>query len=77
MVHWMAFVVVFMAAGAEGLLLFGGKPNIDDILIGRILGTLDSALFLVLTFYFGSSAQGQRAGQRAADTPPPPPTPPK
>lgn len=34
----------------------GGPPNASPELIGRILGTLDSALILVLGYYFGSSS---------------------
>ncbi len=66
----MAFMIVLLTASGEAALLFLPKPPIDDILIGRILGTLDSALFLVLTFYFGQSQTHQQPrGQRAEDKP--------
>jgi len=35
---------------------YGAPPNVSPELVGRILGTLDSALMLVLSYYFGSSA---------------------
>ena len=68
MINILAFLVVCLAAGAEGWLLFGPKPMIDDILIGRILGTLDSALFMVLSYFYGASPS-HRATQRASDQP--------
>jgi hypothetical protein len=38
-------------------MFFLGQPKgIDGVVLGRILGTLDSALMLVLGYYFGSSA---------------------
>jgi hypothetical protein len=55
----LAFVVVALTAGAEGYLLLHGMVNIDPswaVVLGRILGTLDSALITVLAYYFGSSS---------------------
>lgn len=53
----LAGVVVCMTFLGEGILLTYGIPtNTDGVLVGRILGTLDSALMLILSYYFGSSA---------------------
>lgn len=53
----LAGLIVVLTAGCEGMLLFHGHVDgVDDIVLGRILGTLDSALMLVLSYYFGSSA---------------------
>jgi hypothetical protein len=71
-VHAVGIIVIILTLGAEGMLLFGPKPAIDDLLLGRILGTLDAALLMVLTFYFGATISQQR-GARSADIPPPPP----
>lgn len=53
----LAGLVIVAAFGGEGWILTHGYPsNIAPELVGRILGTLDSALILVLSYYFGSSA---------------------
>lgn len=53
----LAFVVVMLCFGGEGYYFMHGSPSsASPELIGRILGTLDSALILVLSYYFGSSA---------------------
>lgn len=57
----LAYVVVTLCFLGEGLYFFLGAPrNASPELIGRILGTLDSALILVLSYYFGSSAGSDR-----------------
>jgi hypothetical protein len=57
-VPMLSCLIVFMTIGCEAWLLFSGqKPVIDDIVLGRIMGTLDAALLIVLNFYFGSSSQ--------------------
>lgn len=69
-VDGLAIIVVMVTLGMEGAVMFGRKPDIDGVLLGRILGTLDSTLLLVLSFYYGASSTPPR-GQRAGDTPPP------
>lgn len=57
----LAFAVVVLCFAGEGLYFFLGPPrNASPELIGRILGTLDSCLILVLSYYFGSSAGSDR-----------------
>lgn len=52
-----AYLVIVLVLIAEGSMFFVGQPKgIDGVVLGRILGTLDSALLLVLGYYFGSSA---------------------
>lgn len=52
-----AYLVIVLVLIAEGSMFFVGQPRgIDGVVLGRILGTLDSALMLVLGYYFGSSA---------------------
>lgn len=56
-----AIVVVSLVFLTEGMLLFGSlPPHVDGVVLGRIMGTLDSALILVLSFYFGSSSSSER-----------------
>ena len=53
----LAFVVVVLCFSGEGWYFMHGTPQAAaPELIGRILGTLDSALILVLSYYFGSSS---------------------
>ncbi len=57
----LAAVVVILVFAGEGWYFTHGAPsNASPELIGRILGTLDSALILVLSYYFGSSAGSDR-----------------
>ena len=52
-----AYLVILLVLVAEGSMSFIGQPkSMDGVVLGRILGTLDSALMLVLGYYFGSSA---------------------
>lgn len=52
-----AYLVIILVLIAEGSMFFRGQPQgIDGVVLGRILGTLDSALMLVLGYYFGSSS---------------------
>lgn len=57
----LAVIVVIAVGASEGLLLFGNMPSkVDPIVLGRVMGTLDAALMLVLSFYFGSSHSSER-----------------
>jgi hypothetical protein len=67
----LAFAVVILCFAGEGLYFFLGAPrNASPELIGRILGTLDSALILVLSYYFGSSAGSDRKTELLASKAP-------
>lgn len=66
----LAGLVVIFAAVGEGWVLTHGYPNnVAEGLVGRILGTLDSALILVLSYYFGSSAGSDRKTELLAEAP--------
>lgn len=56
----LTWIVVTLTLIAEGALLFNQiPPGADPIILGRVLGTMDSALMLVLGFWFGSSHGSQ------------------
>lgn len=56
----LTWVVVLITLACEGMLLFNQVPSgADPIIIGRVLGTMDSALIMVLGFWFGSSHGSQ------------------
>jgi hypothetical protein len=66
----LAFVVVVLCFLGEGFYFtHGAPPNASPELIGRILGTLDSALILVLGYYFGSSRGSDRKTELLAQAP--------
>lgn len=76
--HLIALIVVLTTLAAETLYLFyGTKSSIPEVLIGRILGTFDMALALVLAYYFTATITHSRAPQRSSDAPPPATEPPK
>lgn len=54
-----SYAVVAMVFFIEGYIVIHGITGVNEIVLGRILGTLDLALGLVLGYYFGSSAGSQ------------------
>jgi hypothetical protein len=56
----LAYAIIILAGCGEGSLLLGYEPHIAPELIGRILGTLDAAVMLVLSYYFGTTNSSQR-----------------
>lgn len=52
----LAGLVVVGAFVGEGYAMTHVIPPGSEMLVGRVLGTLDGALMLVLAYYFGSSA---------------------
>ena len=53
----LSWFIVLAAFGIEGALLLGWYPEakVPDIVVGRILGTLDLALGIVLNYWLGSA----------------------
>ena len=52
----LSWIIIISALGLEGTILFTGLPaKLDDLIVGRILGTLDLALGIVLNFWLGSA----------------------
>lgn len=65
----LAAVVIACCLVFEGYILSNGIPaGVDPVIVGRILGTLDSALMLILSYYFGSSAGSDRKTEIMAGT---------
>lgn len=65
----LAFGVVTTCITLEGAMLLGwnAPSKVTGEVIGRILGTLDAATILVLSYYFGSSAGARRSNDALAD----------
>ena len=67
----LTWLVVVMCLAFEGALLFNQVPKSEDpMILGRILGTLDSALMLVLAYWFGSSSGSAQKNQLLAQSTP-------
>jgi hypothetical protein len=67
----LTWLVVALVLTAEGLMLFNVvPPGADPIILGRILGTMDSALIMVLSFWFGSNSNSQRKTELLAQANP-------
>jgi len=49
-------IIVALVLGFEGSIMFNGLPaNVSEIVAGRILGTLDASLMMVLAYWFGTT----------------------
>ena len=67
----LTWLVVILVLAAEGTMLFNViPPGADPIILGRILGTMDSALIMVLSFWFGSNSNSQRKTELLAQANP-------
>lgn len=52
-------VVVAALAVYFQLLLFGNPAKLDDLILGRILGTIDTTLGIVIAYWLGSTKAGK------------------
>jgi len=67
----LTWIIVLITLTAEGLLLFHAMPaNADPIILGRVLGTMDTALVMVLSFWFGTNSNSQRKTELLAQAQP-------
>lgn len=67
----LTWIVVVLCLSFEGLMLFGQMPKpASEIVLGRVLGTLDGALMMVLAFWFGSSNGSQNKDALLANSTP-------
>lgn len=54
---WLSLLLLGLTLGSEVAVLFVGyPPTIPDIVVGRVLGLMDSVALMVLAFHYGSSA---------------------
>lgn len=64
----LSYIVILVTLTVEGLVIFHGTPpGIDGVVLGRVLGTLDSAMIMVLAYYFGSSSGSDAKNKIFAD----------
>ena len=58
---WLSLLLLTVTLGCEVLVLFYGYPTtVDQIVVGRVLGLMDSVTLLVLGYWFGSSSGSDR-----------------
>jgi hypothetical protein len=63
----LTWIIVAITLTAEGALLFNQvPPGVDAVIVGRILGTMDSALIMVLGFWFGANSGSARTKELLA-----------
>lgn len=66
---FLTWIVVLLCLVFEGTLMFSNTPpGADPIIVGRVLGTLDSALIMVLSFWFGSTSGSSRKTELLAQS---------
>ena len=57
----LTWLIVAIVLGLEGYILFEGTPEkVSEIVMGRILGTLDMCLVTVLSYWFGTTYGSSR-----------------
>lgn len=69
----LTWLIVLITLLSEAMLIFQATPpGVDPIILGRVLGTLDSALIMVLSFWFGTNSQSARKTELLAAAAPTP-----
>ena len=68
----LTWIIVSLVLGLEGAVLFYGTPEgVSEIVLGRVLGTLDTALMMALAFWFGTThGSGRKTDQMATQEKP-------
>lgn len=56
MLFWLSLLLLTITLGAELVVLFNGYPKtLADIVVGRVLGLMDSVALMVLSYWYGTS----------------------
>jgi hypothetical protein len=56
MLFWMSLVLLIITLGSELIVLFQGYPKtLPEIIVGRILGLMDSVALMVLAYWYGTT----------------------
>jgi hypothetical protein len=54
---WLSLVILAGTIGTEGYVLFHGYPKeVPDMVVGRVLGLMDSVAVMVLSYWYGTSS---------------------
>lgn len=58
---WLSLLLLVLTIGSEIAVLFHGVPaSVPDIIVGRVLGLLDSVALMVLAFWYGTNSGSER-----------------
>lgn len=58
---WLSLLLLTVTLGSEIAVLFWGYPStVEDIVVGRVLGLMDSVTLLVLSYWYGTSESSSR-----------------
>lgn len=58
---WLSILLLVLTLGAELIVLFNGYPDtLKEIIVGRVLGLMDSVALMVLSYWYGTSAGSAR-----------------
>lgn len=61
MLFWLSLALLVLTLGSEVVVLFNGYPKtVPEIIVGRVLGLLDSVAMMVLAFWYGTSSGSVR-----------------
>ncbi len=68
---WLSIILIAVTLGCEITVLFVGLPDtINPLIVGRVLGLMDSVALMVLNFNYGSSTGSKRATELLAQSAP-------
>lgn len=61
MLFWMSILLLMLTLGTELVVLFQGYPRtLPEIIVGRVLGLMDSVALMVLSYWYGTSSGSVR-----------------
>jgi hypothetical protein len=67
---WLSLILLAFSLGCEGYVLFVGYPkSVPDIVVGRVLGLMDSVTMMVLAFWYGTSSSSARKTELLSQAP--------
>jgi len=68
---WLSMVLLAVTLGCEAVVLFHGLPaDTPDIVVGRVLGLMDSVALMVLSYWYGTSNGSAQKSELLAHSPP-------
>lgn len=68
---WLSLLLLLVTIGSEVVVLFFGYPKtLPEIIVGRVLGLLDSVALLVLSFWYGTTSGSQQKNELLAQAQP-------
>ncbi len=70
-IFYLSLLLLTVTLGSEVWVLFNGYPStISDIVVGRVLGLMDSVALLVLSYWYGSTNGSMKKNEMLANSTP-------